>query len=252
MDAGILSSHIGFESPIAHDNWNLTRSLLAEGSPYYFSGAKLTYNPHQKIEFSALILNGWQRIQRLEGNSLPAFGSKINWKPNEKMSFNWSTFIGTDDPDSTRRMRYFNNFFGKFQPTEKLGLIAGFDLGVQHQFINSTAYHFWYSPVLIARFVINKNWKTAIRAEYYHDPNGVMVLTDGANSFKTTGLSLNLDYSPTPDLIFRLEARLLNSADPVFRTKTLLSYNTYFVGSSLAIRFSELLNKNGKEGRSEP
>ena len=34
IDAGIFSSHIGFESAIGKDCWTLTRSVLAENSPY--------------------------------------------------------------------------------------------------------------------------------------------------------------------------------------------------------------------------
>lgn len=48
LDAGILTSHIGFESAITSENWTLTRSILAENSPYYFSGAKLSYTPNDK------------------------------------------------------------------------------------------------------------------------------------------------------------------------------------------------------------
>lgn len=40
IDVGILPSHIGFESAISFDNWTMTRSLLAENSPYFLSGAK--------------------------------------------------------------------------------------------------------------------------------------------------------------------------------------------------------------------
>jgi hypothetical protein len=50
------------------------------------------------LEIAGLIVNGWQRIQRLQGNSLPSFGTQINYSPTEKITFNWSTFIGTDDP----------------------------------------------------------------------------------------------------------------------------------------------------------
>lgn len=34
VDAGIFASHIGFESAIGKDCWNLTRSILADNSPY--------------------------------------------------------------------------------------------------------------------------------------------------------------------------------------------------------------------------
>ena len=43
VDAGILPSHIGCESAIAKDNWNLSRSILAESSPYYETGIKFNY-----------------------------------------------------------------------------------------------------------------------------------------------------------------------------------------------------------------
>jgi murein tripeptide amidase MpaA len=43
LDAGIMPSHIGFESAVSADCWTLTRSLLAENSPYYESGIKLYF-----------------------------------------------------------------------------------------------------------------------------------------------------------------------------------------------------------------
>ena len=40
IDVGILPSHIGFETAIRKDNWTLTRSMVAENSPYYESWRK--------------------------------------------------------------------------------------------------------------------------------------------------------------------------------------------------------------------
>jgi hypothetical protein len=243
IDAGVFASHIGFESAISIDNWTLTRSLLAENSPYFLSGAKLTFTPNEKLEITGLIVNGWQRIQRLQGNSLPSFGTQLSYNPTEKVTLNWSTFIGTDDPDSTRRMRYFSNFYGQFQLTQKLGLIAGFDLGTQQRIKNSSDYDFWMSPVIIGQYQINKTWKTAIRGEYYQDETGIIIPTGTQNGFKTTGLSLNFDYSPTQNLFCRLEGRWLNSRDPIFETNSASKNNNFILATSIAIRFSETLNK---------
>jgi hypothetical protein len=243
LDAGVLPSHISFESAISIDNWTMTRSLLAENSPYFLTGAKLTYNPTNKLEIAGLILNGWQRIQRLQGNSCPSFGTQINFSPTEKITFNWSSFIGTDDPDTTRRIRYFNNFYGKFQFTEKFGLIAGFDIGTQQKTKNNSAYDFWLGTIIIGQFKINQNWKTAIRAEYYQDKTGIIVPTGTTNGFKTTGLSLNFDYSPTQNIICRLEGRWLNSQDNIFETKTAPTNNNFIIGTSMAIKFSETIKK---------
>ena len=243
VDAGVLPSHIGFESAISMDNMTLTRSMLAENSPYFLTGAKLTYNPNDKWEISGLIVNGWQRIQRLEGNSLPSFGTQVNYSPTEKVTFNWSTFIGTDDPDTTRRMRFFNNFYGQFQFTDKFRLIAGFDIGAQQRAKNSIAYELWFSPVLIGQATINKSWRTAVRAEYYQDETGIIIPTSTPNGFKTIGLSLNFDYSPTENIICRLEGRWLNSRDQIFETKNALTNNNYMIATSIAIRFAETIKK---------
>lgn len=242
LDAGVLPSHIGFESAISMDNMTLTRSLLAENSPYFLTGAKLTYNPNDNWEIAGLIVNGWQRIQRLEGNSLPSFGTQVNYSPTEKVTLNWSTFIGTDDPDTTRRMRYFNNFYGQFQLTEKLGLIAGFDIGTQQRTKNSSAYDFWFSPVIIGQFSINQTWKTAIRAEYYQDETGIIIATGTPNGFQTTGLSLNLDYSPSQNIVWRIEGRWLNSRESVFEAKSNMTNNNFIIGTSIAIKFAEIIN----------
>lgn len=243
LDAGVLPSHIGFESAISMDNMTLTRSLLAENSPYFLTGAKLTFNPNDKWEIAGLIVNGWQRIQRLESNSLPSFGTQVNYRPTEKITLNWSTFIGTDTPDTTRRMRYFNNFYGQFQLTEKFGLIAGFDIGTQQRSKGSSAYAFWLSPVIIGQYTINDTWKTAIRAEHYQDETGIIIPTGTMNGFQTTGLSLNIDYSPNQDIICRIEGRWLNSRDTIFETKSNLTNDNFIIGASIAIKFSETLNK---------
>lgn len=242
LDAGVLPSHIGFENAISMDNMTLTRSLLAENSPYFLTGAKLTYNPNEKWELAGLVVNGWQRIQRLKGNSLLSFGTQVNYIPTENLSFNWSTFIGTDDPDATRRMRYFNNLYGQFQVSDKFELIAGFDLGAQQEARESSAYEFWLSPVLIGQLTLNEQWKTAFRAEYYQDEEGVIIPTNSLNGFKTSGLSLNLNYSPAKSIVCRVESRLLNSEDSIFETGSGSSQTNFFVAASIAIKFSELVS----------
>lgn len=64
FDIGILPSHIGFESAISKDCWTWTRSLVAENSPYFESGATLSYTTDNgKFTISALALNGWQESQ---------------------------------------------------------------------------------------------------------------------------------------------------------------------------------------------
>ena len=237
LDAGIFSSHIGFESAISKDSWTLTRSLLAENSPYYPSGAKLTYKPNEHWELATIICNGWQKIKKVSGNSLPSFGTQIKYTKTNKLTLNWSTFIGTNDPDSSRRMRYFNNFYVQSQPYKKLGLIAGFDIGTQQAKKNSSDYNIWFSPVIIIRYFLNDKWSASMRTEYYQDKKEVIIATGNPNGFQTSGLSLNLDYSPVKNILCRVEGRLLDNPDKIFKRQYKNVHNNLAVVTSIAISF---------------
>lgn len=240
LDAGILPSYIGFESAVSSNNYTLTRSLLAENSPYFLTGAKVSYQPNAKWKMSGLLVNGWQRIQRLQGNSLLSGGTQIRFTPSEKTTFNWSTFIGTDDPDSARRMRYFSNLYGQFQIGQKWKMIAGFDIGVQQQKKQSAVYNVWYTPIVIGQYSINQAWKMAIRFEYFNDESSIIIASSNGNSFRTTGLSFNLDYAPSPFIVCRLESRWLNNADSFFVAHSKPSYNNLIIGASIAVKFPEV------------
>lgn len=168
---------------------------------------------------------------------MPSFGTQLAYRPAEGIGLNWSTFVGTDDPDVSRRMRYFNNLYGQFQLTERLGFIAGFDSGVQQRTKNSSSYDLWLSPVAIVRYAMGEQWAAAFRAEYYQDETGIIISGEPAAGFRTTGLSLNLDYNPLENLAWRLEGRWLKGRDPLFEREGRLVADNFFIVSSLAIAF---------------
>jgi hypothetical protein len=238
IDAGIFGSHIGFESAIGKDCWNVTRSILADNTPYYEAGAKISYTTDNgKWFLSGLLLNGWQRIQRVEGNSLPSFGTQITFKPSDKITLNSSSFIGTDKPDSARQMRYFHNFYGIFQLSDKVGVTLGFDYGVEEKNPEKSSTNAWMSPVVIARFFVSDKVTIGLRGEYYEDRHGVIIATGTPNGFRTTGVSANFDYQLLPNAIWRVEARNFTSKDEVFVKGEGTSKSNTFVTTSLAVSF---------------
>lgn len=217
LDGGIFASHIGFESAVSKDCWALTRSMLAENSPYYESGAKLTYiTDNGKWLLSGLVLNGWQRIQRPEGNNSAAFGTQVTYTPSSKVTVNYSTFIGNDKPDEVKQMRYFHNLYGILHLSDQFHITAGFDYGMEHPEPDSDVFNTWYSPVLILKYDFNDTWSVAGRFENYTDENGVIIATGTENGFKTTGYSLNLDCKLRANAVWRIEGRMLNSKDDIF------------------------------------
>ncbi|HUM46778.1 MAG TPA: porin [Chitinophagales bacterium] len=238
LDAGILPSHIGFESAIGKDCGTLTRSITAENTPFYESGIKLGYTAdNSKWYLAALVMNGWQRIGRVEGNNTPAFGAQITFTPGTKVTLNYSTFIGNDKPDSLKQVRYYHNFYGVLHPTEKFGITAGFDIGMEQKSKGSSDYNYLLSPVLILRYQLAEKAAIAARGEFYSDNNGIIIYTGTENGFQAQSYSANFDYTPFRNVLWRIEVRALNSKDDIF-TKDGESRNTdTFATTSLSITF---------------
>ncbi len=244
LDAGIFTSHIGFESAISKDCWTLTRSILAENSPYYLSGAKLTYNTlNGKWTVLGMVTNGWQRVAKLPGYSGPSVSTQVQYRPSAKLTLNWSTFLGSDRPDSLKQTRFFNNFYAIVNPTGKVSAILGFDIGSDRKPILSgdrrvgNGSYVWYSPVAIVRYSVSDAVKLAGRVEYYDDKNGVIIATGTPNGFKTWGYSLNVDYFILPNAVFRIEGKVYNSQDAIFERASGLTKTNTSLTTSLAVSF---------------
>ena len=238
LDAGVFQSHIGFESAVGKTCDALTRCIIGDNTPFYESGIKIGYiSDNSKWFLSALVLNGWQRIARVNGNNTPAFGTQITFTPNGKVTFNYSTFIGNDKPDTVSQMRYYNNFYALLNATDKFRITLGFDYGLEQKSKGSSKYNTLYSPVMIFHYQCCNKLAVAVRGEYYNDKNGIIIATGTPNGFQTFGYSLNFDYKISDNVMWRVEGRGLSSKDKIFNIKNQFSYQNYFVTTSLAIAF---------------
>lgn len=238
IDAGIMPSHIGFESAVNKDCWTVTRSILADNSPYFEAGAKITYtSDNGKLLLSGMALNGWQRITRVDGNSLMSWGTQVQYRPSAKVLLNYSTFIGTDKPDSARQLRVFHNLYSIINVSDKTGIILGFDIGTEEKPGNASGMNTWYSPVLILKQSLGSNWTLAGRIEYYNDKSGVIIPVSTVNGFKTMGYSLNFDYAPAQNILVRIEGRLLHSKDKIFVKGNEATAANSFITGSVAVGF---------------
>ena len=239
ITAGIFPSHIGYESAVGADCFTLTRSIMAENSPYFEAGAKITYiSPNAKWELTGLYLNGWQRIQRVDGNTTPGFGHQVVYRPSAKVSINSSSFIGNDKPNNVRQKRYFHDLYAAFEVTTKVKLLAGFDMGWEQAAPQSDEYNKWYGASVMAQLMATDKLNFGVRGEYYQDKKGVIIASGTPNGFDTYGVSLNADYKITPNVMWRTEIKNYSSKDAVFAKNTAeVSDTSFSIVSALAIKF---------------
>ncbi|MBX7182069.1 MAG: porin [Bacteroidia bacterium] len=238
LDAGVFPSHIGFESAISKDCWNVTRSMMADNTPYYESGLKLSYiSKNEKWQMAFLLLNGWQRMRIIKQSLIPSAGHQLVFKPNDKVLLNSSSYFGNQGYDSAILMRYYHNLYAQFQLLNRLGLTLGFDLGAQQKFTGSKTYSVWYSPAALLRFQLTSRLFASARGEFFSDAAGVVIFSSTPSGFQTWSYSVNLDYFLTKNLLWRMEGRGFTAKDAIFHTDQGPKSQNWMLLSSLAWSF---------------
>jgi len=246
IDAGIMPSHIGAEGAISMDCPTLTRSIMADASPYYEAGARLSYTTlNQKWYFALMHLNGWQRIQRQPGNSTPAGGMQVTFTPGNKLTFNLSTFVGSNRPDIDDSKRYFVDFYVVAQPAKKLQITAAIDFGTEEYLVNSGRYYSgndWMGTALILKYQATKRSAWVARGEYFYDPGNIVVPQVRVAGVDMAAYSLGYDLQLTGNLLWRIEGKGYVHATPYFRRDNALFNDNYALTTSVAVRFNNRKN----------
>lgn len=228
-EAGVLPSHIGIESAISKDCWNLSRSLLAENSPYFETGLKLNYAFNSRWSASVLLLNGWQNIK--ENNKSKAIGTQLVFKPNEKWLFNSSSFIGNEQPDSVAALvRVFHNLYITYELNKKMNMAFLLDAGVEGR-------QTWWGSAALLQYNITRQLQTAFRAEYYNDKKGVIVSAYKPLPFAVGGFAVNIDFLPFKFVSIRSEMKYLQTAQPLFKRAGVPVKNNLSLLISVAVSF---------------
>ncbi|HRI00363.1 MAG TPA: outer membrane beta-barrel protein [Saprospiraceae bacterium] len=211
LDVGVMPSHIGFESAIGADCWTLTRSIMADNSPYYETGLKLGYiNRNEKWMLSFLLLNGWQQISKMDASQYPSTGIQINYKPTSKLLLNYSNFLGSVQPDEFNSLRTYHNVYIQYDPFSKLGFLAGFDIG--QDLTKAGTYSNWTTALIIVKYSFSNQWRIAGRAEYYLDKDKLNTAYNPGKGVYLRSQSVNLDYQISGKLLCRFEAKANTSS----------------------------------------
>lgn len=213
IDGGIYFSYIGYEGWISRDNPTYTRSLVADYTPYYLSGAKLTWLASSKLTAQFHMMNGWQNVS--ESNGDKAVGLRVDWQVTPVLSVGYDTFLGNEEPDSLpARTRFYHQLLARVGPSRgwELSLVA--DFGTQT--VPTGSSQTWYGGTLIARKALSDRVRLSGRVERFFDREQVVIKTGTPNGFETSSASLGLDVQPDARLLWRSEIRGYHSSDPIW------------------------------------
>jgi hypothetical protein len=237
VDGGIFLSHIGMESFISRDNPMYTRSLVADYSPYYESGARLTWQPTSTVTAMLVVVNGWQIIS--ETNSAKSVGVHVDYAPTTSSTFTWFNYFGDEAPDSATRhqYRFYNGVGIKSSLTSQFVVMAEADYGTQ---VHATddGHSSWYGGMLTGRYQATPLAAIVARVERYDDRDQVIIATGTPSGLRANGLSLGVDVAPQPRVTWRTELRGLRGDNAVFPKRSgSVSTSDAFVVTSLGLTF---------------
>lgn len=218
LDMGIFGSPIMYESPLAGQNLLLTRSLGAEYSPYYLSGARFSAALSPKYVLKLYLVNGWQQIADV--NTDKSVMAQLEIRTSKQWLLNVNLWAGNEANlgSNVLRARYFADFYAKYSlQGSRLEASAGSYYGIQKIKVNGLQELNWFQVNVAVRYKIAKTISIAARTEYFSDPEHIIVQPiTNERSFYCRSLSFCAGYQLSPSAQFRVEARNYVSKDAVF------------------------------------
>lgn len=218
IDAGIFFAHVGAEGWISKDNMVLTRSLVADFSPYYLSGIKISHAATDRLNLLLVVTNGWQNIS--ENNQDKNIGTGLEYSF-DSFSLAYNTLIGREVSSPlnslprTSQFRHFHDFLIKSRGLQNWEWVAQYDMGFQNDQTDSGS-DFWQGALLMARYQWSETQKLSARIEYYQDQQQIILVTNTPYGFEGYGGSLGFDKQLEQNVLWRLEARYLKTNREVF------------------------------------
>lgn len=208
IQAGIGPSHIGYEGPVGQDQLMLTRSLLAENTPYSENMLKYSVQWNNAWSSGFFVLHGWQRLGLPNHWSDVAYGTQVTYK-GSRLTMNHSTFLGGVKTPNSADRRYFQNLWAEWKPNVRWHIVGEVDQWfTQHEDTQHKPNASWGMSFNASR-PLNTWLRAGARVEYIDD-HAQTVFRGGENWIpKGGGYAACFDVLFAQHGLFRLELKQL-------------------------------------------
>lgn len=238
LEAGVLPSLVGRESFVSTDNWNYTRAIIADSTPYYVTGARLTWRAMPTLSLAATIFNGWDTYG--DRNKNKSGQLRAVWTPSDKLTVESSTLAGSEQvPVEGQKTTYrvFEDLVLSFHLSDKLAFALEGWVGSELEYrvenplegdVKQAAFvknPLFYGGALWAKYQFGDTVYLAARAEGLNDEAGV-ITGKGARDFfnkepfigqKLAAGTLTFGWRPHKSFLARVEGSHRISDHPFFR-----------------------------------
>jgi hypothetical protein len=209
VTAGLFNSLIGYESLYARDNFNYTRSWIADYTPYMMFGAKASYPVSEELTATLFMINSYFHLSH--PNDQPSYGFQGAWKPTSRFTLTETFYAGPDQTDADLKFwRTYLNSIAEWKG-DAVTVALSYDIGTENIAGRpGDPRAFVMGSALFARWNVSGPWSLAVRPEFYWDRNGRWTGNEQFVKAVTSTVEYKLALAKTTTL-FRLEHRFDDS-----------------------------------------
>lgn len=220
LQGGLFLSPIGYEAMAVKDNWNLSRSNLFFGLPFYHTGLRATYEWTDRVSSTLSLFNGWNSV--VDNNDAKSVQANVTYTDPRGVSVKALYFGGVERGSGAPEGPYWRHHFeatGQLDATDWLSLAAEVDYGFEPNRIGTSR---WLAGAAYARVRPVKRVYLALRADRFNED----LATDGQGrssepifwggaAWVSSGTA-TIDVRPVDPLSVRFEYRHDVSESPLF------------------------------------
>ena len=247
VEGGIFMSYIGLESFLLAENWNYTRSVVCEHTPFYFQGMRVQIFPSDRVKIEPWLMNGWQTYGKY--NFSPSGGLALRYQPFESLGLFANFYLGTDTRNQPQRLRFHHDssvvwrlFESVGAPISRVALSLNSHLGLESGGVGLPGpdrAHFLAATLAMRAWFIKELFAFTARGEVFK--NGTAYLAQFAPPDFTPGVNLvvwgvtgTLEFMPRDYFSLRLEVVWRESNQRYFAGAGGTTSPTGFQGDSTA------------------
>jgi hypothetical protein len=239
VEGGIFMSYIGLESFLLAENWNYTRSVACEHTPFYFQGMRVQIFTSDRFKIEPWLMNGWQTYGKY--NLAPAGGMQLRWIPVEQFSIAGNFYLGSDTQGIDERVRFHHDHSAmwRFYQDKEASFISkaalsinnhvGFEAGGQdkvtkkdlpgpdhaHMVATSLVERTWFAKDQLALALRGELFSNPTRYLSQYPPPG-FEHGPGVKALQIWGVTATFDVMPTDFFAFRVEGSYRHANVPYY------------------------------------
>lgn len=218
ITAGLFLSPIGPEGMLVKDNWNLSRSNLFFGLPFYHTGLRASYPITDEWALSVAGYNGWNSVT--DNNDEKSVSAQVTYTKPNKLALSMLYFGGVERPRRApegRAWRHLLDAHATIQATPRLALLAHANVGVEPNALGTSA---WAAGALYARVEVLRSLFVAARGDVFFErvargPGGAAAPIFWPAEWVSSGTA-TVEARPVDQVSFRLEYRHDHAASDMY------------------------------------